>query len=118
MANKNVDVTIIPRDDKVLVPSTVSVGTSDTALVEWNCKDESTIILVTVASGSGNLTIKAGNGIQGVNDEVFALATGTTAITINSGRFKNTYGTNVGKVVMTSTVACTVAVLSAQGYVA
>lgn len=114
---KNVSVTIVPRDGKVLVPTTVSVGTSDTALIEWDCKDESTIILATVASGSGNLTIKAGNGVQGVNDEVFALAAGTTAICINSGRFKNTYGENVGKVVATTSVACTLAVVSAQGYV-
>ena len=117
MANKNVNVTIVPRDDKVLVPTGVSVGTSDKALIEWDCKDESTIILVTVASGNGTLTLEAGNGVQGVNSEPIALATGTTAIAINSGRFKNTYGANVGKVVASTTVACTIAVLSAQGYV-
>jgi len=117
MANRTASVTIVPRDGKVLVPTTTSLSANDTVTIDWDCKDESTIILVNVASGTGTFTIYAGNGVQGVNDEAIALATGQTAICINSGRFKNTYGDNVGKVYAKSTVACTVAVMSAQGYV-
>lgn len=52
------------------------------------------------------LTIKAGNALQGVNDISVTLAQNAIAwITIDSGRFKNVYGDDRGKVIMTGTDA-------------
>jgi hypothetical protein len=46
-------------------------------------------------------SIKAGNGIQGVNDYVESVpASSTTAIVLESGRFKNVSGEDKGKVII------------------
>lgn len=111
----DINVTYVLRDDKMLL-APVSVAASQDKTIAWDSKDESTVMLVTVASGTANVTVKAGNGVQGVQAQTFECRTGTTAISLNSGRFMNTYGANVGNVVINSTAACTVSVVSVQGY--
>lgn len=50
------------------------------------------------------ITIKAGNGLQGTNDISLVLANGEIAwVALDSGKFKNVYGENKGKVILTGT---------------
>jgi hypothetical protein len=52
-------------------------------------------------SGDKNLTIKKGNSIQGVEDKVYELRHGGTYyIVLESGRYKNVYGNDKGKVII------------------
>lgn len=52
------------------------------------------------------ITIKAGNGLQGTNDITLTLAKDEIAwVALDSGKFKNVYGENKGKVILTGTDA-------------
>lgn len=54
--------------------------------------------------GSKTITIKAGNALQGTNDISLALAKDEIAwVVLDSGKFKNVYGVNKGKVILTGT---------------
>ena len=55
-------------------------------------------------SGNKTITIKAGNGLQGTNDISLTLAKDEIAwVALDSGKFKNVYGENKGKVILTGT---------------
>lgn len=55
-------------------------------------------------SAAKTITIKAGNGLQGTNDISLELASGEIAwVALDSGKFKNVYGVNKGKVILTGT---------------
>lgn len=55
-------------------------------------------------SGNKTITIKAGNGLQGTNDISLTLAQNEIAwVALDSGKFKNVYGENKGKVILTGT---------------
>ena len=69
--------------------------------IEWKDGDDK-MILVIVATEATTLTVKAGNGIQGVADKVLTVPVGTSLVKLESGRFKNVSGTNKGKIVVQS----------------
>lgn len=69
--------------------------------IEWKDGDDK-MILVIVATAATTLTVKAGNGIQGVADKVLTVPVGTSLVKLESGRFKNVSGTNKGKIVVHS----------------
>lgn len=69
--------------------------------IEWKEGDDK-MILVIVATEATTLTVKAGNGIQGVSDKVLTVPVGTSLVKLESGRFKNVSGTNKGKIVVQS----------------
>ena len=69
--------------------------------IEWKDGDDK-MILVIVATAATTLTVKAGNGIQGVADKVLAVPVGTSLVKLESGRFKNVSGANKGKIVVES----------------
>ena len=57
-----------------------------------------------LSSGNKTITIKAGNGLQGTNDISLVLAQNEIAwVALDSGKFKNVYGVNKGKVILTGT---------------
>ena len=59
---------------------------------------------VKVVSGDKQITILKGNSIQGILDQTYDLRHGGTYyIRLESGRFKNTYGDDKGKVVLETT---------------
>ncbi len=71
--------------------------------VPWEGADEKNILVVqNTGSAATTLTIKAGNGIQGVADKTLAVAVGVSLVKLESGRFKNVSGTNKGKIVVMS----------------
>ena len=56
------------------------------------------------SSGDKTIIIKAGNALQGANDISLALAQNEIAwVVLDSGKFKNVYGVNKGKVILTGT---------------
>lgn len=56
------------------------------------------------SAGNKTITIKAGNGLQGTNDISLELAKDKIAwVVLDSGKFKNVYGVNKGKVILTGT---------------
>lgn len=69
--------------------------------IEWKEGDDK-MILVIVATAATTLTVKAGNGIQGVADKVLTVPVGTSLVKLESGRFKNVSGANKGKIVVQS----------------
>ena len=69
--------------------------------IEWKEGDDK-MILVIVATEATTLTVKAGNGIQGVSDKVLTVPVGTSLVKLESGRFKNVSGANKGKIVVQS----------------
>lgn len=68
---------------------------------EWSESDEKLILVINAEEGT-TLTVKAGNGIQGVNDITLTVPKGVSLIKLESGRFKNVSGENKGKVVIVS----------------
>lgn len=83
---------------------TALTSTTDGFEVEWDAHDERTILLVqNTGSAAATVTIKAGNGIQGVKDlDAYSVAGGAVAaIAIDSGAYKNVTGESKGKVLVT-----------------
>lgn len=69
--------------------------------LEFTERDDK-MILVISATADTTLTVKAGNGIQGVADLPLTVPTGTSLIKLESGRFKHVTGENKGKIVVVS----------------
>lgn len=83
------------------------------AYYEHGARDDRTLILVSnKATSAENFTIKQGNGLQGVADEVLSVpASSTIATVIESGRFKNVSGDNKGRVLFEGSANLSVAVV-------
>lgn len=81
-------------------------GTDGAYFVMAKGGDKYVIGIKNAAAGTGNktITIKAGNALQGTNDISLTLAKDEIAwVTLDSGKFKNVYGVNKGKVILTGT---------------
>ena len=79
--------------------------------LEWSEKDEHAILVVN-ASAQTDLTVKAGNGIQGVTDLTLTVPKGVSLVKLESGRFKNVSGANKGKIIVVSTGTPSVGVVA------
>lgn len=91
---------------------TLEALTANTAkAIDWSEKDEHTVLVIN-ASAQTNLTVKAGNGIQGVTDLVLTVPQGVSLVKLESGRFKNVSGANKGKVIVVSTGTPSVGVVA------
>lgn len=76
--------------------------TANTAkALDWTERDDKNVLVI-VATAATTLTIKSGNGIQGVTDHTLTVPAGTSLVKLESGRFKNVSGTNKGKIVVVS----------------
>ena len=91
---------------------TLEALTANTAkAIGWNEKDEHTVLVINAAAQT-DLTVKAGNGIQGVTDLVLTVPQGVSLVKLESGRFKNVSGANKGKVIVVSTGTPSVGVVA------
>lgn len=114
MADKKISIIKALRDEAKEI-TFESLTTSDKVIIDWECKDECTMLLFLGGSAASTVTLKAGNGIQGVNDIVIEVpASKYVAVPINSGRVKNTYGEDVGNVVLSVSAACSLAVVEGR----
>lgn len=92
-----------------------ALAASDVAVIPCGFKDEFTQIHFLGGAAAANVTIKAGNGYAGVNDEAFELGIGKyMALTIDSARFKNITGENKGKILIAVDKACSIAVVEVR----
>lgn len=106
---------------KTLEPNVPSEGFSfteaaanDNVQIEWDGKDTQTTVLVTAAAAC-ELTVKAGDSLQAVNDQVIAVKKDQhVAFSLDSGRFKNLRGDLAGKVVMVPSGAVSLAVVETR----
>ena len=83
---------------------TTAIDATDGAEIVWSERDDKYLVLIQNANASEakNVTIKAGNGIQGVNDITTSIAASSyTFIALDSGRLKNVVGADKGKVLFT-----------------
>ena len=84
-----------------------AVDATDGAAFPMSGRDDKTLLLVqNSATSEGSVTVKAGNGIQGVNDLTVSVpASSTTALVLDSGRYKNVSGADKGKVIVHGSAA-------------
>lgn len=115
MADKNITVLKTAKPCEPVEVTFTSVAASDTVLIPCDFKDEHTQIWVLGGSGAATITLQAGNGYNGVNDEAFEVGAGAyKAVTINSDRFKHISGAYKGKMVVKASAACSIAVVEAR----
>lgn len=88
------------RNDIATVELAALTADTEKAL-EWSERDDK-MVLVIVATTATTLTVKAGNGIQGVANHTLAVPVGTSLVKLESGRFKNVTGANKGMIVVVS----------------
>lgn len=93
----------IPSEEVASSALTTAVDATDGAYYEHRERDDKYLIIAQNANTSAakKLTIKKGNGIQGVVDKEVSIGAGKTVfINIESGRFKNVSGDNKGRVIL------------------
>ena len=71
---------------------------ADGFVVDFTEKDENTLLVFENGGGDGTVTIKAGNGIQGVADLELTVPAGVHGVVINSGEHKFVSGEHKGNV--------------------
>lgn len=76
------------RNEIVNVKLTALSAGVDTEVPFDQRDDQTILVLSNNGSSPVDVTIKAGNGLQGVNDLVVSVAPGANAIKLESGRFK------------------------------
>ncbi len=88
------------RND-IATPELTALTANTDKAIEWSENDEK-MILVVNATQATTLTVKAGNGIQGVCDLTLTVPVGVSLVKLESGRFKFVTGENKGKIVVVS----------------
>lgn len=88
------------RND-IATPELEALTANTEKAIEWSENDDK-MILVVNATAATTLTVKAGNGIQGVCDLTLDVPVGVSLVKLESGRFKFVTGENKGKIVVVS----------------
>ena len=90
MAATAIALTKIPLNGGVELPATAALDGTAGAEIQFDGQDTKIVILIeNGGSSAGDVTFKAGNGIQGVADLVVNVANGKTkAVVLESGAFK------------------------------
>lgn len=88
-----------------------AIDATDGAAITLDGHDERCVLLVQNSGSSAtNVTVRAGNGLQGVSDLVYSVPQSNLAlIVLESGKFKNVSGDNKGKVIINGSAALKVA---------
>ena len=89
------------------MPATAAVEATNGALVTAAADHKMLLIAENASADTAKtVTVKAGNGIQGIADLAVSLGAATTkCVVIESMKFVNTSGTNKGKILITGTDA-------------
>lgn len=99
-----------PNDPKEYTYKAVADG--DTVKIDAGFKDLHTAVHFLGGTAESTITVKAGNGYAGVNDMAFKLGINKyMTLVLDSARFMNVTGENRGKIVLTATKACSIAVI-------
>lgn len=115
MADVAITKVITPGPNTPVEYAYTDLAAGSQAVIDCDFKDERTQLHFLGGSAVSNVTIKFGNGYAGVQDEVFELgASKYMALTIDSATFKNISGDYKGKVVISPSAACKIAVVEAR----
>ena len=96
---------VIMRNELANVKLTALTAATETP-VAFDQKDDQTILVLANSGTSAvDVTIKAGNGLQGVNDLTVSVKAGANAIKLESGRFKFVSGEHKGKILVNAAAA-------------
>lgn len=116
MANVNVTVVTTPQPNVASSAFTATaLSANDVAIIPMGKDEQMTFVASNAGNASLNLTIKAGDSLQAVNDEVIAVAAGkSVAFSLDSGRFKHLTGNNKGCVTIIPSAACTITVIETR----
>ena len=84
-----------------------AIDAADGAEIDYSGRDDKMLImLMNTTDSTVTVTVKAGNGIQGVCDLTVELAgTAMATLALESGRFKNVSGPDKGKVILAASAA-------------
>lgn len=89
--------------NEIATPTLGALTANTEKALEWSERDDKmTLVINNSGSAATTLTVKAGNGIQGVADLTLTVPVGVSLVKLESGRFKNVSGTNKGKIVVVS----------------
>ena len=93
----------ITMRNAIATPTLTTLEANKDTAIDFDESDEK-IVLVIHKTGTAEttLTVKAGNGIQGVCDLTLNVPAGVSLLKLESGRFKNVTGENKGKIVVVS----------------
>ncbi len=96
----------------ISTPTLTTLTANTPAAIDFDGADERIVVLVkNDTSSAATLTIKAGNGLQGVNDLVLTVPkSAVSLVKLDSGRFKNVSDDYKGKIVVVSATALSVGV--------
>lgn len=94
--------TALVLNTMAVAPTPAAVEATNGALVTFNKADGKILVILTnIAVGAKTCTLKAGNGLQGVDDLALSLtASSTNFIVIESMKYVNMTGDNKGKLVI------------------
>ena len=97
--------------NNIATPAMETLTADTDKSIVWSENDAKMVLVVNNATtDEATLTVKAGNGIQGVCDITLEVPVGISLVKLESGRFKNVSGANKGKIVIVSPEALTVGV--------
>ena len=115
MANVNITPAKTQEPNVPVQYEYAALAAADIAIVPCDFKDEHTQLHFMAGGDAVTVTLKAGNAYAAVNDEVFEVpANAYMALTIDSSRFKSVTGENVGKMLVSVSAACSLAVVEAR----
>ena len=100
--------------NEIVTPELTALTANTAKPLEWSESDEKMVLVVqNTGSADAQLTVKAGNGIQGVVDLTLTVPKqAVSLVKLDSGRFKNVSGENKGKIVVVSATALSVGVVA------
>ncbi|MBQ3063985.1 MAG: hypothetical protein IJC99_04205 [Clostridia bacterium] len=100
--------------NEIATPALTALTANTAKALEWSESDEKMVLVVqNTASADATLTVKAGNGIQGVVDLTLTVPKqAVSLVKLDSGRFKNVSGENKGKIVVVSATALSCGVVA------
>lgn len=89
--------------NKIVTPTLTALTANTEKALDWSENDAKMILVISNSGDTAvSLTVKAGNGIQGVADLTLSAPKGVSLVKLESGRFKFVSGTNKGKIVVKS----------------
>jgi hypothetical protein len=99
--------------NEIATPTLTALTANTEKALEWSENDAKMILVISNSGDTAvSLTVKAGNGIQGVVDLTLSAPKGVSLVKLDSGRFKFVSGTNKGKIVVKSASTPSVGVVA------
>ena len=94
---------ILTMRNDIATPTLEALTANTAKALELSERDDKmTLVINNTGSAATSLTVKAGNGIQGVADLTLTVPVGVSLVKLESGRFKFVTGDNKGKIVVVS----------------